>query len=157
MSPWEVIKKEPFCQLPCLKSGPCWKPGEAGKVYHTAGLCDDWLCSGPAGGQGAIRSACPRYHGLAISMAFSHSILLVPMSGRMADAGASASFEYRINSGSLKGVRGSVRKSQKSTRHIEFIGTECLTNHGHPRLEIRNLYVFSSSHSLSPHHVPVLS
>ena len=38
------------------------------------------------------------YHGLAILRALDHSILLVPMSVKMVDAGVSASFEYRINS-----------------------------------------------------------
>ena len=48
------------------------------------------------------------YHGLAVLRALGYSILLVPMSVKMVDAGVSASFEYRINSGSLKGVRGPV-------------------------------------------------
>lgn len=60
----EVVKKELLASFPSCKSGQ--RPGEAGKLFHTASLSADRLCSGPAGGQGATCKACPRSHGLAI-------------------------------------------------------------------------------------------
>ena len=68
---------------------------EAGKFYYTSGLSDDWLYSGPARGQGTICKACPRHCDFPISMGFDHDVLFIPMSVRMVDAGASASFELQ--------------------------------------------------------------
>lgn len=85
-----------------------------GKLYHAGSLSDDWLCSGPAGRQGATCKACPRYHGLAISMCLGRSMLSFSMRTGMAVGMADEclySFEDRINSKSFKGREGGSKET----------------------------------------------
>lgn len=67
----------------------------------------------------AYCKACPRHHGLAISMRLGNSILLFSVSVWVADE-CMYSFGHIINLGSLEGMRGAVGKPQKSTWHTTW-------------------------------------